>query len=71
MMTLALLEHVLNSNGEPSALDSSTGPGWKARLFWLRRNYFLGDQNVLAFYPGPALPPKADGSQLPLSSTLF
>ena len=41
-----------------------TGPGWKARPFCPSQIFPSVKQNNLAFYPGPVLPPRADGSPL-------
>ena len=40
----------------------NTGPGW---LFWFTEEKNWHGQNSLAFYPGPVLPPTADGSPFP------
>ena len=50
------------NNGEPSPPGGDTGPGGYARLFWFTEEKIWLGQNGLAFYLGPELPPRADGS---------
>ena len=52
----------LLTNGEPSPPGGDTGLGWKARPFCPSQNVPSVKQNGRAFYPGPVLPPRADGS---------
>ena len=48
-------------NWEPSPLGGDTGPDDEFECFVLKY-FFALDKNGLAFYQGPVLPPRTDGS---------
>ena len=50
------------NNAEPSPLWGNTGPGWYAKSCKVHQEFFKFDQNGLAFYTGPLLPPRSGGS---------
>ena len=59
ILTLTTLEI-----GEPSPPRGDTGPGRSAILFWSIEKLFCLVKNGIAFYLGPELPSRTDGSSL-------
>ena len=61
LMTNNLLTSAMGSHHRQVAI---LVPDDKLDCFGILRKTFGSDKNGLAFYPGPALPPRADGSPL-------